>query len=194
MSYQIKRWDGIISNRDLPLPAISFIPDLALLDQLQKNTNNLIQIQIEGTNSLYDNTWVGMIDSSATAKGCRKNFYDSCHFYIITLLQDPKNNPGTWQGPPATYGTFTVLNGSYQTYRSSCDENPQVSTEPKPSEIPVPVQNPSSPPKMLKAPGMMKQTGSGIDNKMLINIAIILAIVGVVFLTCELVKSSKKRK
>lgn len=186
--YNIRRWDGIITNKTDPLPAISFLPDLDLLDQLQKNTNNLIQIRITGTGSGYDNVWMGIIDSSFSDKGCRKNFYDTCHLWVITLLQDPNGNSAYWNGPPSNFGSFQILNGAYQAYKSSCDQ-PQLAPEPK-EEPKMNGQDLGEVKKVVKKE-MMTETPKKDNKDLVIVIALILAIVGLVFLISGL-KGKKK--
>jgi hypothetical protein len=180
--YSIKRWDGIITHKSEPLPAISFLPDLNLLDQLEKNTNNLIQIRITGTGSGYDNVWMGIIDSSFSDKGCRKNFYDTCHLWVITLLQDPSGNSAYWNGPPSSFGSFQIVDGAYQTYKSSCDQPklaPEIHQEPT-----LVGQSLGKVKKPVKENFEINK-----DNRnMIVFVAFILVIIGIILLFCGMKK------
>lgn len=122
-NFEIKRWDGVITSQDTPLPAIYFLPSKALLEQMMQNKNNRIQIEIQGTNSMYDNIWIGMIDQSANIPNCRKNFYDASNYWVITLMINQDNLPASWQGPPTNYGSFKIVDGVYQSYKNTTNFN-----------------------------------------------------------------------
>jgi hypothetical protein len=173
VNYQIMRWDGIISSSDLPLPSISFIPNNELLNQLEANKNNRIQITISGTNSRYDDTWLGIIDCSANVPSCRRNFYDASQYWVITLLQNSENQSATWQGPPSNYGTFTIVNGVYKSYQNLNDYKTPLNK--------APVVTPKISPTKPKATTSENNNGNKKNNlDMIIWVIIILIIIAII--------------
>ena len=117
-TYKIINWEGIISTGSTPLTSLTIVPDLELIQVLERNKNNMLQIQISGTNSGYDNVWFGLFDKAANVPSCRKNFYDLTGFWIVTI-----NCP--WIGAPNNYGQFSILNGPFNNYKNKKNPKPQ---------------------------------------------------------------------
>jgi hypothetical protein len=122
-TYKIINWEGIISTGSTPLTSLTIIPDLELIQVLERNKNNMLQIQISGTNSGYDNVWFGLFDKAANVPSCRKNFYDLTGFWIVTI-----NCP--WIGAPNNYGQFSILNGPFDNYNKKKHPKPQPTMSP----------------------------------------------------------------
>jgi len=110
MSYQIKSWNGVITEKSLPLASVSIIPDTSLLEIMSRNKNNLIQIKIQGTESGYDRVWISSFDKSANIPNCRPNFFEEYQEYVFTLIGS------SWQGEPANNGNLSIVNGPYTVY------------------------------------------------------------------------------
>ena len=154
-SYKIISWDGIISGTNIPLTSVTIVPDLQLLEILEKNTNNMLQVKISGTNSAYDNIWMGLFDKSANVPNCRKNFFDQTGYWIVTI-----NCP--WTGQPTGMGSLEIVNGPYDTYNNYFNQvaerytnnvNPMIKTSfsstPSPAPKTFDIQNFLSNPKLL---------------------------------------------
>ena len=122
-TYKIINWEGIISTGSTPLTSLTIVPDLELIQVLERNKNNMLQIQISGTNSGYDNVWFGLFDKAANVPSCRKNFYDLTGFWIVTI-----NCP--WIGAPNNYGQFSILNGPFNNYKNKKNPKPQPTLSP----------------------------------------------------------------
>lgn len=166
-TYKIINWEGIISTGSTPLTSLTIIPDLELIQVLERNKNNMLQIQISGTNSGYDNVWFGLFDKAANVPSCRKNFYDLTGFWIVTI-----NCP--WIGAPNNYGQFNILNGPYNNY------NKKHHPKPLPTKSPVVTKTPVTCPPVIKENFDLKSFK--IENKTLIYIAGVLILLSIILL------------
>lgn len=138
MSYQIKSWNGVITEKSLPLASVSIIPDASLLEIMSRNKNNLIQVRIDGTNSKYDKVWISSFDKSANVPNCRPNFFQEYQEYVFTLIGS------SWQGDPANNGTLSIVNGPYTTYTNKPLEEKEREEKKKEPEPEISSSNESS--------------------------------------------------
>ena len=99
--YEIFRWDGILSPNGLnKQPIIFIIPDLAFL-QFAKSNSDILMVEINGTNTIYDGKSVlGSVNKSSFMP----NFAEQTNLYIIIL-------ECIWYGTPEinSLGTATFF-------------------------------------------------------------------------------------
>ena len=101
--YNILRWDAVLAKNGInKIPMIYIQPDTSFL-QFIKNNNDMVEVQIEGTTSIYDGK---VISGSVSKAGFLPDFYSSNNLYVIILSCD-------WFGYPNFLGTsqFYGLNG-----------------------------------------------------------------------------------
>lgn len=102
MSFEIKRWDVIISN-DKQYPIIYIEPTIAFLEYV-KNNQYVVSCKIHNTNTVYDNKdIVGIVNKSAYIPNCRPNFFNKYNYYVIVLYS------ATWNGYPEPENLGTVI-------------------------------------------------------------------------------------
>jgi len=101
--YNIKRWDSvIINNTTIPYPLIYIKPDKNFLDFALIN-NNIIQLTIHDTDTIYDNKKItALVRSSIDTPNCRINFYNKTGYYSLILFAD-------WHTYPSKLGYFTII-------------------------------------------------------------------------------------
>lgn len=173
-TYRIINWEGIISTGTTPLTSLTILPDLDLIRILERNTNNMLQIRISGTNSGYDNVWFGIFDKASNIPACRKNFFDLTGYWIVTI-----NCP--WIGPPNNPGQLTIVDGPYKAYEK--DLKPSIIVKPTPLPNPTPTPLPTK--------ESFKMGKENIDNQMLIYIAGIFILFSIVLLSIYILKKQK---
>ena len=82
--YLIHRWDVVFMN-GRRVPMIYVKPDLAFLEFLKAN-NNQVMCTVAGTGTIYDGkTMSGIANKSCTVPNCRPNYYAKTGYYVITL-------------------------------------------------------------------------------------------------------------
>jgi hypothetical protein len=145
-----------------------------LIRILERNSSNMLQIRISGTNSGYDNVWFGTFDKAANVPACRKNFYDLTGYWIVTI-----NCP--WIGMPNNYGQLTIVDGPYQAYEKQIKQQQQIKPTPSPLVTPTP--------EPLKEG--FKAGKENIDNQMMIYIAGIFILFSIVLLSIYILKKQK---
>lgn len=85
-SYEIKRWDAVISNNSLTQsPMLYIVPDIYLLEFIKSNKFSLF-CQIYETESSYDNLLIPCsANKSSDTPNCRPNYFVETNTYVITL-------------------------------------------------------------------------------------------------------------
>lgn len=161
MSYQIVRWDAVITeNSDLPKPLAYFVPDINILEYARQN-NFKFRVTIDNTGSHYDKqTFWAIMDKSSKVPNCRPNFFTATNLYVLTLYS-------TWDGYPKQNGMFKLNTNVISNMESTVDVNKQVSAS-------APSSSPSS-----TSSGL---TSSQIAGIVLISIGALLTIILLVVL------------
>lgn len=97
-SYDILRFDAVMFDNSITkTPMIYIKPDLAFLDFVAQN-NNQVLVVINDSDSIYDNKEIiGVVDSSCNIPSCRPNFFNKTGYYVITLYSN-------WYGYPKKLG------------------------------------------------------------------------------------------
>lgn len=120
--------NAVKADTEALMPSFMFRPNIQLLDLIQQGAlpNNAIEIDITGTNSLYDGIHKVIIDRSSMVGGDRPNYFATTNIYIATLYQ--KN----WFSYPPVNGVFKVRTGVLDSYK----------TDPVPEERMVQIVSP----------------------------------------------------
>lgn len=96
-SYQIERWDVIMSNNN-KVPMLYVKPDLTFLDFIKANNFSVVCEISNTNNNFYDKKrFNGVVNRSSNIPNCRPNFFEQTNLYVITL--DSK-----WNGYPKDLG------------------------------------------------------------------------------------------
>lgn len=108
--YKISSWDAQVTcDGNTYQLSFMFVPDIQFVEYAMAN-NNVVQIQINDTNSIYDgNNFVVKVDSTAYGRNCSTNFNDSTKTWIATIPVDFTNFP-------PEKGTFKVVSGPFKAY------------------------------------------------------------------------------
>ena len=105
MTYEIKRWDGVLfGNSITKVPMLYIEPDLNFLTYAKDN-DYTINISISNTGGVYDlKNVVGTVNKSSDIPNCRPNFFEKTNLYVITLYAE-------WNGYPPIdqLGTINVI-------------------------------------------------------------------------------------
>ncbi len=103
---------AVKADTEALMPSFLFKPNIALLDLLQQSSvpNQIIEIDVAGTNSLYDGIQKVVIDKSNVFGGDRPNYYATKHMYIATLINRD------WFSYPPVNGVFRVRTGVFDSY------------------------------------------------------------------------------
>ena len=120
---------AVKADTEALMPSFLFKPNIALLDLLQQSCvpNQIIEIEVAGTNSLYDGIQKVIIDRSNVFGGDRPNYFATKHMYIATLINRD------WYSYPPVNGVFRVRTGVFNSY----------TTDPVPEERLVRVIDPN---------------------------------------------------
>ena len=111
--YAINYWDAQKTCQSWNSFYVSFYfnPDLDLLKIIKEN-NNVIQVEINDTKSVYDGMkFLATIDRTDSKPNGRPNFDIVEHQYLATI-------PIPFSGFPDQNGTFSVVFGPYDMYSS----------------------------------------------------------------------------
>jgi hypothetical protein len=101
MEYQIKNWNAVIPDcANLPFPMIYVKTDSPLLD-IGKKSNNIVDLEIKGTKSLYDNKFAGTLENGLYFPNFRPNFSKKNGYTAIIVLS-------AWHGYPPNNGSITI--------------------------------------------------------------------------------------
>jgi hypothetical protein len=142
--------NAVTADTEALMPSFMFRPTIEILDLIQQGAlpNNIIEIDIAGTNSLYDGIHKAVIDRSSIVGGDRPNYFATTNVYIATLYE--KN----WFSYPPVNGVFKVRSGILTSYKTNPipEERMVQIVSPKPailegydappapaSDIPVPI-------------------------------------------------------
>lgn len=99
-TYVIHRWD-MVTHDSVQYPVVSIIVDKKLLRHIQDH-NFTIDVSVDSTQSLYDNTSVrATCKPSANVFGYRPHFHDKYN-YIMCTLHAP------WMGYPVSLGVLKI--------------------------------------------------------------------------------------
>lgn len=103
---------AVKADTEALMPSFLFKPNIALLDLLQQSSvpNQIIEIDVAGTNSLYDGVQKAIIDRANTFGGDRPNYYATKHYYIATLVNRD------WFSYPPVNGVFRIRTGVFDSY------------------------------------------------------------------------------
>lgn len=116
-TYEIYGWNGILyGNNTYPITSIYIKPDVNLLNFAKKN-NNVLIVNIHGTN-IYDCQDIkGILKKSADIPkpNSRPNFFEKTGYYSIDLQM-------YWQGEPDTYGVC-YIHGINEVPTNKMEEN-----------------------------------------------------------------------
>lgn len=105
---------GVVkADTEALMPSFLFKPSLELLDLLQQNRLSVIEIDVAGTNSLYDGIQQAVIDRSNMYGGDRPNYFATKGLYIATL------HNRDWFSYPPVNGVFKVRTGVLSSYEQA---------------------------------------------------------------------------
>ncbi len=123
------RAGAVAADTQALMPSFLFKPNIGLLDLLQQSQipNRIIEIDITGTNSLYDGIQKVIIDRSNIYGGDRPNYFATKNLYIATLINRD------WFAYPPVNGVFRLRTGILSSYK----------TNPVPEERQVRIVNPN---------------------------------------------------
>ncbi len=109
------RSNAVKADTEALMPTFMFKPSIELLDLLQQGAlpNNIIEIDIAGTNSLYDGIHKVMIDRSSMIGGDRPNYFATTNIYIATLYERD------WFSYPPVNGVFKLRKGILNDYKTN---------------------------------------------------------------------------
>ncbi len=109
------RSNAVKADTEALMPTFMFKPSIELLDLLQQGAlpNNIIEIDIAGTNSLYDGIHKVIIDRSSMIGGDRPNYFATKNIYIATLYEKD------WFSYPPVNGVFKVKSGILNDYKTN---------------------------------------------------------------------------
>ena len=101
--YKIIRWDVVTDCNGVLRPMIYFKPDINIVLQLQNNSNYLY-LNINNAQSYSGIMQPALVDTASQQPNFRPNFYEACHLYCATLIEN------VWNGFPSivSYGSFSV--------------------------------------------------------------------------------------
>ncbi len=105
---------GVVkADTEALMPSFLFKPSLEMVDLMQQNRLSVIEIDIAGTNSLYDGIQKAVIDRSNLYGGDRPNYFATKGLYIATLVNRD------WFSYPPVNGVFKVRTGVLSSYEQS---------------------------------------------------------------------------
>ncbi len=109
------RAGAVKADTEALMPSFLFKPNIALLDVLQQSQvpNRIIEIDIAGTNSLYDGIQKVIIDRSNMYGGDRPNYFATKNLYIATLVNRD------WFAYPPVNGVFKLRTGILNSYETN---------------------------------------------------------------------------
>ncbi len=109
------RSNAVKADTEALMPTFMFKPTIEILDLLQQGAlpNNVIEIDIAGTNSLYDGIHKVMIDRSSMIGGDRPNYFATTNIYIATLYERD------WFSYPPVNGVFKLRKGILNDYKTN---------------------------------------------------------------------------
>jgi len=100
--YKIIRWDVVTDCNGTLRPMIYFKPDIAMVLQLQNNSNYLY-LNIHNSQYYSGKMQPALVDTAAQQPNFRPNFFEACHLYCATLIES------VWNGfPDRAHGEFSV--------------------------------------------------------------------------------------
>ena len=109
------RAGAVKADTEALMPSFLFKSNIALLDVLQQSQvpNRIIEIDITGTNSLYDGIQKVIIDRSNIYGGDRPNYFATKNLYIATLINRD------WFAYPPVNGVFKLRTGILNSYQTN---------------------------------------------------------------------------
>ena len=107
--------NAVKADTEALMPTFMFKPTIEILDLIQQGAlpNNVIEIDITGTNSLYDGIHKVIIDRSSMIGGDRPNYFATKNIYIATLCERD------WFSYPPVNGVFKVRSGILNDYKTN---------------------------------------------------------------------------
>lgn len=109
-TYNINSWDAqVTADGNTYQVSFLFVPDVDFVEYAKEN-DGVIQVQISGTDSIYDGrNYIVKVDSTKYGRNCSSNFYDATKMWIATI-------PISFTNFPPKTGQFKVVTGPFKAY------------------------------------------------------------------------------